>query len=93
MSFITYCLDIHKKPVVLRESGDIPFVDFLQSHKMTPLLQHFVLNSVAMLNPDATTAEAFVAISKFITSAGKYGNTPFLYPAYGNGEIPQAFCR
>uniref|UniRef100_A0A8C6SHY0 CHM Rab escort protein n=1 Tax=Neogobius melanostomus TaxID=47308 RepID=A0A8C6SHY0_9GOBI len=24
---------------------------------------------------------------------GRYGNTPFLFPVYGLGEIPQCFCR
>jgi len=24
---------------------------------------------------------------------GRYGNSPFLYPLYGNGEMSQCFCR
>lgn len=30
---------------------------------------------------------------KFLSSLGRYGNTPFLFPMYGCGEIPQCFCR
>jgi RAB protein geranylgeranyltransferase component A len=26
-------------------------------------------------------------------SLGRFGNTPFLWPMYGSGELPQAFCR
>jgi len=29
----------------------------------------------------------------FLHSLGRFGNTPFLYPVYGCGELPQAFCR
>ncbi|VVD03468.1 unnamed protein product [Leptidea sinapis] len=30
---------------------------------------------------------------KFLKSLGRYGNTPFLWPMYGSGELPQCFCR
>jgi len=29
----------------------------------------------------------------FLNSLGRYGNTPFLWPMYGSGELPQCFCR
>lgn len=32
-------------------------------------------------------------MSLFLQSAGKYGNTPFLWTLYGCGELPQAFSR
>lgn len=32
-------------------------------------------------------------VKKFLQSLGRYGNTPFLFPMYGCGEIPQCFCR
>lgn len=32
-------------------------------------------------------------VKKFLQSLGRYGNTPFLHPMYGCGEIPQCFCR
>ena len=30
---------------------------------------------------------------KFLSSLGRFGNTPFLHAMYGSGEFPQAFCR
>ena len=30
---------------------------------------------------------------KFLSSLGRFGNTPFLHSMYGSGELPQAFCR
>lgn len=32
-------------------------------------------------------------VKKFLQSLGRYGNSPFLFPMYGCGEIPQCFCR
>lgn len=32
-------------------------------------------------------------VKKFVQSLGRYGNSPFLFPMYGCGEIPQCFCR
>lgn len=37
--------------------------------------------------------EAVKRIKKFLSSLGRYGNTAFLFPMYGCGEIPQCFCR
>lgn len=72
---------------------DQPFIEFLRHKNFTPLLQHFVINSVAMCDPTTPTHEAMENVKKFITSSGVFGNTPFLFPFYGCGEIPQAFCR
>ena len=32
-------------------------------------------------------------MQQFIQSLNIYGNTPFLYPIYGGGDILQSFCR
>lgn len=44
---------------------------------------------------DDTTAciDGVKQTKKFLSSLGRYGNTPFLFPMYGCGEIPQCFCR
>lgn len=33
------------------------------------------------------------ASKAFLESLGRYGNTPFIFPMYGSGELPQCFCR
>ena len=38
-------------------------------------------------------AQGLAACQRFIQSLGRYGNTAFLWPVYGSGEIPQCFCR
>jgi RAB protein geranylgeranyltransferase component A len=46
-----------------------------------------------MTSEECPTEEALKLIHKFIHSAGRFGNTPFLFTLYGTGELPQAFCR
>lgn len=46
-----------------------------------------------MTTNDCPTKEALKLIKNFIHSAGRFGNTPFLFTLYGTGELPQAFCR
>uniref|UniRef100_A0A8C6L4D3 RAE1/2 domain-containing protein n=1 Tax=Nothobranchius furzeri TaxID=105023 RepID=A0A8C6L4D3_NOTFU len=56
-------------------------------------LQHFLLHSIAMASPDTPTGEGLASTRHFLRCLGRYGNTPFLFPVYGLGEIPQCFCR
>lgn len=70
------------------------FAQFLKTRKLTPSLQHFILHSIAMVSEkDCNTLEGLQATRKFLQCLGRYGNTPFLFPLYGQGEIPQCFCR
>lgn len=70
------------------------FAQFLRTRKLTPSLQHFILHSIAMVSEtDCSTLEGLQATKKFLQCLGRYGNTPFLFPLYGQGEIPQCFCR
>lgn len=70
------------------------FAQFLQTQKLTPSLQHFILHSIAMVSEtESSTLQGLQATRKFLQCLGRYGNTPFLFPLYGQGEIPQCFCR
>lgn len=70
-----------------------PFSEFLQKKNLTENLRHFILHSIAMESTDAQTEEGLKATQHFLRCLGHYGNTPFLFPLYGLGEIPQCFCR
>ncbi|KAL7979411.1 hypothetical protein Chor_004569, partial [Crotalus horridus] len=73
---------------------DGKFADYLKTQKLTPNLQHFILHSIAMVSEaDCCTIDGLKATQKFLQCLGRYGNTPFLFPLYGQGEIPQCFCR
>uniref|UniRef100_A0A3B4X6G6 CHM Rab escort protein n=1 Tax=Seriola lalandi dorsalis TaxID=1841481 RepID=A0A3B4X6G6_SERLL len=56
-------------------------------------LQHFLLHSIAMVTEDTPTEVGLTSTRHFLRCLGRYGNTPFLFPVYGLGEIPQCFCR
>ncbi|XP_075235250.1 rab escort protein [Lycorma delicatula] len=72
---------------------DKPFVEYLNSKKLTPNLQHYVLYAIAMASEKTPCMEGVARTQKFLNSLGRYGNTPFLWPMYGSGELPQCFCR
>lgn len=37
--------------------------------------------------------KGFIKAKRYLASMGRYGNSPFLYPLYGSGEMTQCFCR
>lgn len=69
------------------------FLEYLKSHKLTPNLIHYLLYTIAMGNDHTSCREGLEGVKKFLLSLGRYGNSPFLFPMYGCGEIPQCFCR
>ncbi|EDO49686.1 predicted protein, partial [Nematostella vectensis] len=93
MKFLTFCLDHNEHLEEYKPFEDKPFVEFLKSRRMTPNLQHFVIHAIAMVKPDALTIDGLNAAQSFLMSLGRYGNSPFIWPLYGLGELPQAYCR
>ncbi|XP_014810426.1 PREDICTED: rab proteins geranylgeranyltransferase component A 1 [Calidris pugnax] len=94
MKFLTFCLDYEQHPDEYQDYENSTFAQFLSTRKLTPSLQHFILHSIAMVSEtDCSTLEGLQATKKFLQCLGRYGNTPFLFPLYGQGEIPQCFCR
>ncbi|NXY45229.1 RAE2 geranylgeranyltransferase, partial [Ceuthmochares aereus] len=94
MKFLTFCLDYEQHPDEYQDYETSTFAQFLRTRKLTPSLQHFILHSIAMVSEtDCRTLEGLKATKKFLQCLGRYGNTPFLFPLYGQGEIPQCFCR
>ncbi|NXI43379.1 RAE2 geranylgeranyltransferase, partial [Galbula dea] len=94
MKFLTFCLDYEQHPDEYQGYENSTFAQYLRTQKLTPSLQHFILHSIAMVSEtDSSTLEGLQATKKFLQCLGRYGNTPFLFPLYGQGEIPQCFCR
>ncbi|KGL82216.1 Rab proteins geranylgeranyltransferase component A 2, partial [Tinamus guttatus] len=94
MKFLTFCLEYEQHPEEYQDYESRPFAQFLGTQKLTPSLQHFILHSIAMVSEaDCSTLDGLQATRKFLQCLGRYGNTPFLFPLYGQGEIPQCFCR
>uniref|UniRef100_A0A8C6Z188 Rab proteins geranylgeranyltransferase component A n=1 Tax=Nothoprocta perdicaria TaxID=30464 RepID=A0A8C6Z188_NOTPE len=94
MKFLTFCLEYEQHPDEYQDYENRTFAEFLGTRKLTPSLQHFILHSIAMVSEaDCSTLDGIQATKKFLQCLGRYGNTPFLFPLYGQGEIPQCFCR
>ncbi|XP_023697491.2 rab proteins geranylgeranyltransferase component A 1 isoform X2 [Paramormyrops kingsleyae] len=93
MKFLTFCLDYEEHPEEYLDFTERSFWDFLQTKKLTDNIQHFLLHSIAMVPPETRTGEGLRSTQYFLRSLGRYSNTPFLFPIYGLGEIPQCFCR
>uniref|UniRef100_A0A6V7QRB3 Rab escort protein 1 n=1 Tax=Ananas comosus var. bracteatus TaxID=296719 RepID=A0A6V7QRB3_ANACO len=82
----------------------IPFVEFLQKQRLPPKIRAIILYAIAMADYDqeivesnklVTTKEGVETIALYSSSIGRFTNSvgAFLYPMYGHGELPQAFCR
>uniref|UniRef100_A0A8C3VJW3 Rab proteins geranylgeranyltransferase component A n=1 Tax=Catagonus wagneri TaxID=51154 RepID=A0A8C3VJW3_9CETA len=94
MKFLTFCLDYERHPDEYQGFTQRSFSEYLQTQRLTPSLQHFVLHSIAMTSESScTTLDGLKATKNFLQCLGRFGNTPFLFPLYGQGEMPQCFCR
>uniref|UniRef100_A0A8I3WHY4 Rab proteins geranylgeranyltransferase component A n=1 Tax=Callithrix jacchus TaxID=9483 RepID=A0A8I3WHY4_CALJA len=94
MKFLTFCMEYEKFPDEYKGYEEITFCEYLKTQKLTPNLQYIVLHSIAMTSQTASsTIDGLKATKNFLHCLGRYGNTPFLFPLYGQGELPQCFCR
>lgn len=99
MKFMTQCME-YDKVADEEEKNDFKmfpeeerFIDLMKQQRLTENLVHYILHSMCMGNDDTTFKDGIQRIRTYLTSIGRYGNTPFLFPMYGCGEIPQCFCR
>jgi RAB protein geranylgeranyltransferase component A len=102
MKFMTQCVEFDKKDEEASDSDrkefreypkDGKFIELMKRQKLTDNLIHYILHSMCMGNGETTFEEGIEMIRTYLTSIGRYGNTPFLFPMYGCGELPQCFCR
>lgn len=69
------------------------FVEYLRHKKLDDQLCHYILYAIAMGSDGMMCLDGVKACQRFLESLGRYGNTPFICPFYGAGEMPQCFCR
>lgn len=72
---------------------DKTFLEYLNTKNLTPIVQHYVVQAIAMATDKTSCRDGVNRTKHFLNSLGRYGNTPFLWPMYGSGELPQCFCR
>ncbi|RUS81552.1 hypothetical protein EGW08_010682, partial [Elysia chlorotica] len=93
MKFLQFAADFENHPQEYEGHKESTFLEFLKFKKLTPNLQHFVQHAIAMVDDSAKTEQGLSKTKKFLQSLGRYGNTAFLFPLYGTGELSQAFAR
>ena len=95
MKYLTLCLEFDPESPTEELAGYLekPFVEYLQSRRLSKNLQLFIIHSIAMVKPETKTVIGLKETYSFLRSLGKYGKSPFIWPLYGVGELPQAFCR
>lgn len=69
------------------------FGDYLKTLDLTPKLEKYITSCLAFSSKDDTLKMVKHRIDLFLTSYGRYGQSAFLFPLYGNAELHQAFCR
>ena len=82
--------------------GDInlskqPMHDVFKKFKLEENTIDFLGHAVALYRNDEymgrPAIEAIQKIQLYVDSLGKYGDSPFLYPIYGLGGLPESFSR
>ncbi|KAL7289860.1 hypothetical protein TKK_0016258 [Trichogramma kaykai] len=93
MQLLTSCMDQGADSPEFDGYRDKPFVEYLNTKKLTPIVKHYVMQAIAMATDKTSCRDGVNNTKHFLNSLGRYGNTPFLWPMYGSGELPQCFCR
>uniref|UniRef100_A0AC35U0B5 Rab proteins geranylgeranyltransferase component A n=1 Tax=Rhabditophanes sp. KR3021 TaxID=114890 RepID=A0AC35U0B5_9BILA len=95
MKLLTDILEWYFKPEehAWIKKYEMDFGDFLAEMSMTEKLKGYIFDIIAVLRKSDKTKDCLDAIALFLTSIGRFDNSPFLYPLYGCGDLPQAFSR
>lgn len=77
----------------ISDFADKTFRAYLEHKRLTPNLIHYILYAIGMSDDQTSCSDGVNNVKRFLKSLGRYGNTSFLFPMYGCGEVPQCFCR
>ncbi|XP_027360300.1 rab escort protein 1 [Abrus precatorius] len=95
----------HEDGKISVEDMESPFVSFLEKMKLPPKIKAILLYAIAMVDYDQDnnevckdllkTKDGIDRLAQYSSSVGRFPSAPgaLLYPIYGEGELPQAFCR
>ncbi|KDP43765.1 hypothetical protein JCGZ_22392 [Jatropha curcas] len=87
------------------EDLESPFVEFLTKMKLSSKIKSIILYAIAMADYDQDnigackgllkTKDGIDRLATYQSSVGRFTNAlgAFIYPIYGQGEMPPAFCR
>lgn len=90
---------------ISEEDLESPFVEFLTKMKLPSKIKSIILYALAMVDYDQDnigackdllkTKDGIDRLAMYQSSVGRFTNAlgAFIYPIYGQGELPPAFCR
>lgn len=90
---------------ISEEDLESPFVDYLKKMQLPQKIKSIILYAIAMADYDQDSIDACKDVIKtkdgidrlslYHSSVGRFPNVlgAVIYPMYGQGELPQAFCR
>lgn len=93
MQLLTSCMEQGADSPEFDGYRDKTFLEYLNTKNLTPIVKHYVMQAIAMATDKTSCRDGVNRTKHFLNSLGRYGNTPFLWPMYGSGELPQCFCR
>ena len=73
--------------------------DVYDKFGLEPSTRDFIGHSMALyttddyINEKGTAKETVQRIRLYVNSMARYGKSPYIYPLYGLGELPQGFAR
>ncbi|KAL3845027.1 hypothetical protein ACJIZ3_002430 [Penstemon smallii] len=91
--------------LISEEDLESPFVEFLDKFGLSQKLKSIILYAIVMADHDQdnlenckdviNTKSGIDRLALYHSSIGRFPNAngPMIYPIYGQGELPQAFCR
>lgn len=99
-SFINFIAGFKKDDRKTWEGQDVTkktMADIYKYYKLEKLSQTFVSHALA-LEPDAKhlsqpALQTIIQIQTYASSFAKFGKSPYIYPHYGLGGLPEAFTR
>lgn len=89
---------------ILEEDLESPFTEFLNKMRLSAKIKSIILYAIAMVDYDQDiklckhvlkTKDGIERLALYHSSVGRFSNAlgAMIYPIYGQGELPQAFCR
>lgn len=79
--------------------GQVTMKDVYDKYGLEPLTRDFIGHSMALYQTDeyleapGGAKDAIQRIRLYVNSMARYGKSPYIYPLYGLGELPQGFAR
>ncbi|KAI6648838.1 Rab proteins geranylgeranyltransferase component A 1-like isoform X2 [Oopsacas minuta] len=93
MRFVTFVMDLDEHTEEVEKYNARPFSEFMEHMRLNAKLRALIKSSIAQVEDDSLTEVALERSKFYLQSIGRYSNSPYLWPVYGIGELPQAFCR